>query len=112
MENKMNYAALVQEEFLKAGLSPDKKVSFCKVKKKISKENFKTDFNDAVILDDDTPKGSPEMLWIPLDINAFPNVLKSMTANQAGYWAIRKCKQQKWPITDWECCLTNLEMDM
>lgn len=112
MENKLNYAALVQEEFLKAGLSPDKKVSFCKVKKKISEENFKTDFNDSVIIDDDTPKGSPEMLWIPLDINAFPNVLKSMTANQAGYWAIRKCKQQKWPITDWECCLTNLEMDM
>ncbi len=112
MNNQMNYAALVQEEFLKAGLNPEKKVSFCKVKKKINEENFKTDFNDAVIIDDDTPKGSPEMLWIPLEVSSFPNVLKSMTANQAGYWAIRKCKQQGWPITDWECCLSNLEMDM
>ena len=40
MENKMNYAALVQEEFLKAGLNPEKRVSFCKVKKKITEENF------------------------------------------------------------------------
>ena len=112
MNNQMDYAALVQEEFLKAGLSPDKKVSFCKVKKKINEDNFKTDFNDAIIPDEDTPRGCPEMLWIPLDVNSFPGVLKSMTANQAGYWAIRKCKQQGWPITDWECCLTNLEMDI
>lgn len=112
METKMNYATLVQEEFLKVGLNPQKKVSFCKVKKQITEENFKTDFNDAIILDDDTPKACPEMLWIPLEVKHFPNVLKSMTANQAGYWAIRKCKQQGWPITDWKCCLINLEMDM
>lgn len=112
MENKMNYAALVQEEFLKAGLNPEKKVSFCKVSKKITDENFKSDFSSAIIIDDDTPKSCPEMLWIPLEVKAFPNVLKSMTANQAGYWAIRKCRQQGWPITDWESCLTNLEMDI
>ena len=112
MNNQMNYAALVQEEFLKAGLNPDKRVSFCKVNKKIDEENFTADFNDAFIRDDDTPISGPDMLWIPLDINSFPGVLKCMTANQAGYWAIRKCKQQGWPITDWECCLSNLEMDM
>lgn len=112
MEKKSNYAALVQEEFLNAGLNPEKKVSFCKVKKKITEENYKTELRSAIILDYDTPKNCPEMLWIPLEIQVFPNVLKSMTANQAGYWAIRKCKQQGWPITDWECCLSNLEMNM
>lgn len=55
MESKTNYAALVQEEFLKAGLNPEKRVSFCKVKKKITEENFKTDIDDAIIIDDDTP---------------------------------------------------------
>ena len=42
----MDYAALVQEEFLKAGLNPEKRVSFCKVKKKITEENFKEEIQD------------------------------------------------------------------
>lgn len=112
MENAMSYADLVQKEFLKAGLNPEKKVSFCKVSKKITAQNFDTEFRKSIIIDDDTPKNFSEVLWIPLDVNAFPGVLRSMTANQAGYWAIKKCRQQGWPNTDWECCLTNLEMDM
>lgn len=112
METKTNYAALVQEEFVKSGLKPGHTVSFCKVNKKINKENIDTDFREAFIPDEDTPQLVPGVLWIPLNVQSFPNVLKSMTANQAGYWAIRKCIQQGWPITDWECCLANLEMDM
>lgn len=112
MENTMNYADLVQQEFLKAGVNPEKKVSFCKVNKKITAENFTAEFKDAIIIDDDTPKNFNGVHWIPLDVNVFPGVLRSMTANQAGYWAIKKCRQQSWPITDWECCLANLEMDM
>ena len=45
-------------------------------------------------------------------ITDYPKVLESMTANQAGYWALMKCKEEKWHISDYVCCFSNLEMDM
>lgn len=78
----------------------------------ITEENFETDFKSSFIADADTPKSSTKIHWIPLCINTYPKLLASMTANQAGYYALKKCNEQHWSYTDYECCLANLEMDM
>ena len=112
MEYKnVDYLALVREEFARWGAKDADKVAFCKVKKRITKENFETDIYDSFIPDSDLPDIKGKKL-IPLSITDYPNVLKSMTANQAGYWALMKCKEQNWHISDYVCCLSNLEMDM
>jgi hypothetical protein len=112
MEYKnVDYIALVREEFAKWGAKDADKVVFCKVKKRITSEKFRSDIDEAFIPDPDLPDLNGKKI-IPLSITDYPRVLSSMTANQAGYWAIMKCKQQKWHISDYECCLTNLEMDM
>lgn len=58
------------------------------------------------------PKINPEKDRIfPVAVTSFPGVLKRMTAMQAGSWALAKCRQQGWGAEDYECCLSNLEMD-
>ena len=49
----------------------------------------------------------------PFSEKSFPGILSSMTATQAGMWAIRKCKQECWEVSldNIQCCLANLEMD-
>ncbi|MDE5898760.1 MAG: hypothetical protein K2H09_05795 [Treponemataceae bacterium] len=49
----------------------------------------------------------------PLSITAYPAVLASMTAMEAGAWAVGKCIREHWEITkdNIESCLANLEMD-
>ena len=114
-ENKTpDYLDLLRNELRKMGIKEEivKEVSCCKVSKIITEENFKTDFESSFIADADTPKSGTKIHWIPLCINTYPKVLASMTANQAGYYALKKCNEQHWPYTDYECCLANLEMDM
>lgn len=112
MEYKnVNYLALVREEFARWGAKDADKVAFCKVKKPISKENF-AEFKDNFIPDSDLPNLEGKLKLLPLSITDYPKVLSSMTANQAGYCALMKCKEQNWHISDYECCLSNLEMDM
>ena len=75
---------------------------------KLLKENF---------IPDDDVKSFPEirkgMRIDPLSITAYPSVLKSMTAMEAGAWAMTKCEQQDWELSldNFQCCLANLEMD-
>lgn len=109
-----NYLELLRNELIKMGVKEElaKSVSFCKVSKIITEENFKTDFKSSFIADQDTPDASSKVHWIPLCITTYPKILASMTANQAGYYAFKKCNEQKWPCTDYDCCLANLEMDM
>ena len=45
-------------------------------------------------------------------ISMLVNTVGCMTANQAGYYALKKCREQRWPHSDYDCCLANLEMDM
>jgi len=112
MEYKnVNYLALVREEFARWGAKDADKVAFCKVKKPISKENF-VEIKDNFIPDSDLPNLEGKLKLLPLSITDYPKVLSSMTANQAGYWALMKCKEENWHISDYECCLSNLEMDM
>ena len=112
MEYKnVNYLALVREEFARWGAKDADKVAFCKVKKPISKENF-VEIKDNFIPDSDLPNLEGKLKLLPLSITDYPKVLSSMTANQAGYWALMKCKEENWHISDFECCLSNLEMDM
>lgn len=107
----VDYLALVQEEFARWGAKDADKVAFCKVKKPISKENF-VEIKDNFIPDSDLPNLEGKLKLLPLSITDYPKVLSSMTANQAGYWALMKCKEENWHISDYECCLSNLEMDM
>jgi len=112
MEYKnVDYIALVREEFARWGAKDADKVAFCKVKKPISKENF-VEIKDNFIPDSDLPNLEGKLKLLPLSITDYPKVLSSMTANQAGYWALMKCKEENWHISDYECCLSNLEMDM
>lgn len=112
MEYKnVDYLALVREEFARWGAKDADKVAFCKVKKPISKENF-VEIKDNFIPDSDLPNLEGKLKLLPLSITDYPKVLSSMTANQAGYFALMKCKEQNWHISDYECCLSNLEMDM
>lgn len=113
MEYKnVDYIALVREEFARWGAKDADKVAFCKVKKTISKENFKADIEENFVPDSDLPDLIGDYKLIPLIISDYPKVLSNMTANQAGYWALMKCKEQNWHISDYESCLSNLEMDM
>lgn len=112
MEYKnVDYLALVREEFARWGAKDADKVAFCKVKKPISKENF-VEIKDNFIPDSDLPNLEGKLKLLPLSVTDYPKVLSSMTANQAGYWALMKCKEENWHISDYECCLSNLEMDM
>ena len=49
----------------------------------------------------------------PFSEKSFPGILSSMTATEAGKWAIQKCKSENWELSkdNIECCLSNLEMD-
>lgn len=112
MEYKnVDYIALVQEEFARWGTKNADKVAFCKVKKPINSSNFDTELVESFIPEPDLPSPNGKKL-IPLSITDYPNILSKMTANQAGYWALMKCKEQKWHISDYKCCLANLEMDI
>lgn len=75
------------------------KVAFCKVKKPISEENF-AELKDNFIPDSDLPNLEGKLKLLPLSITDYPKVLSSMTANQAGYWALMKCKEENWHILD------------
>lgn len=71
---------------------------------------------DNFIPDDDVtrfPEIRKGMRIYPLSITAYPSVLKSMTAMEAGAWAMTKCEQQDWELSldNFQCCLANLEMD-
>ena len=113
MEYKnVDYIALVREEFARWGTKDADKVAFCKVKKTITEENFKTEILENFIPDTDLQSLEGNLKLLPLSITDYPKVLSSMTANQAGYWALMKCKEENWHISDYECCLSNLEMDM
>ena len=50
----------------------------------------------------------------PLSITEYPAVLTKMTAMEAGVWAIEKCHEQEWDfeLENFQCCLSNLEMDL
>lgn len=116
-ENKTPYyLEQVRNELVKFGVKGEiaERASFCKVNKTITKENLKADFKSSFIADPDTPAlgTGAKILWIPLCITIYPKVLASMTANQAGYYALKKCREQRWPHSDYDCCLANLEMDM
>lgn len=85
---------------------------FVKSRSHIENENELRDEN--FIFDDDTPtlvKNATTVM--PLSVTDFPGVLKSMTAMEAGVWAVSKCREQKWEISreNIDSCLANLEMD-
>ncbi|MBP3772705.1 MAG: hypothetical protein J6I53_08460 [Treponema sp.] len=87
-------------------------LAFVKSKIRIEEQGGMKDEN--FIFDDDTPtlvKNATTVM--PLSITDFPGVLKSMTAMEAGVWAVTKCQEQGWEITrdNIESCLSNLEMD-
>jgi hypothetical protein len=115
-----DYLSLVREEFVARGVKHGGQVSFVKVKKEINRDNFDKEFVDNIIPDDNLPFTDKENLvlngetaWLPISAQKYPGICKSMTANQAGYFAIRKCKQQGWDfLEDWQCVLSNLEMDL
>lgn len=91
---------------------------FCFIKTKekvweITEENLRDYF-----LPDSDFESFPEGVYgrieiIPLSVKSFAEILKRMTAMEAGTWAIKKCRQQKWTIDadNIGCCLSNLEMD-
>lgn len=108
-----NYLALVREEYAQRVGEQGLRVSFIKSKKPITKDSTLEERRESFISDEDTPENWDNVLWIPLSLTDFPSVLSSMTANQAGYWAIKKCHQQNWDfLQGYESCLVNLEMDM
>lgn len=110
---KTDYLSLVREEFLARGVKNGNSVSFVKVKIPITKENFENEFTKNIIVDEDLPNPPVGISWLPICEKSYPNICRTMTANQAGYYAIRKCKQQGWDfLQDWKCVLTNLEMDL
>ena len=85
---------------------------FVKSRSHIENENELRDEN--FIFDDDTPtlvKNATTVM--PLSVTDFPRVLKSITAMEAGVWAVSKCREQKWEISreNIDSCLANLEMD-
>ena len=99
---------MTKEEFTKT--CPN--LVFVKTKKHIDSQGKLR--NENFIFDDDTPTLVKNATVImPLSITDFPGVLKSMTAMEAGIWAVSKCNQQKWEITrdNVDSCLANLEMD-
>ena len=90
-------------------------VYFIKTKVLVETPDLKL-LQDNFIPDDDTPS-FPEIRKgiriYPLSITAYPSILKSMTAMEAGAWAMTKCEQQDWELSldNFQCCLANLEMD-
>lgn len=100
-----NYAQLVQDVF--------PRVVFVKTKKRITKENV-SELQENLILDDDTPELKNDTVYFPLCVKNYPSALRSMTASQAGWWAMQKCRQQNWRLDEdnIRSCLANLEMDM
>lgn len=113
MTKNAGFLSLVREEFLARGIPDGDKVSFCKVRKELTKENFESDFLDSLIDDDDLPKGEEKVWWLPINAQSFPEICATMTGNQAGYYAIKKCQEQEWDfLQDWECVLSNLEMEI
>lgn len=97
---------MTAEEFFEK--YPD--VAFVKSAKQITQnEDSKL---ENYILDDDTPNLRGKKI-IPIDVTAYPNVSKSLTATQIGIWAYAKCMQQKWNFEpdNIYCCIANLEMD-
>lgn len=92
-------------------------VFFVKTRKFIDKPSYQL-VKESYIPEDDSPFPSREQLsektrLYPLSITAYPNVLRRMSAMEAGAWAVTKCRQQKWELTldNFQCCLANLEMD-
>jgi hypothetical protein len=55
-----------------------------------------------------------EMADIHLSMESYPRVLSSMTAMEAGAWALNKCLKEKWEVTvfNLKAALTNLEMEL
>ena len=112
-DNGTDYLSLVREEFVARGVKNGENVSFCKVENPITKDNFEKNFLSNLIQDADLPSSTKNVYWIPICEKKYPGICKSMTANQAGYFAIRKCKEQGWDfLEDWTCVLSNLEMDL
>ncbi len=108
MNESENFAAFVQTVW--------PRVVFVKTKKRITKENF-SELEESIIRDDDTPdlrdiEGGAVIF--PLSVTNYPSVLRSMTASQAGWWAMCKCDSGGWEKNDENIrsCLSNLEMDM
>lgn len=97
----------------------ESKMLFIKSKTTL-KGTYSFNINDFVI-DSDTPnevtptsKGLPEGTRLfPLSMVSYPEVLKRMTAMEAGLWALNKCISEKWDLNygNVKCCLANLEMD-
>lgn len=70
--------------------------------------------DDNFIFADNTPALVKDVSVImPLNVADFPCVLRSMTAMEAGMWAVGKCLRQGWEVSGEtiESCLANLEMD-
>lgn len=92
------------------------RVVFIKTKKPIDKGNFATDFWNSVVYDDDLPKDEfpKDPVFFPLCVEKYPSVLRSMTASQAGWWAMKRCDAVGWRKDEENirCCLRHLEMDM
>ena len=64
--------------------------------------------------EDDTIPDSPDYITIFLPEANFPRTTKTMTAETAGNWAIRRCIANHWEVTPeniW-AALANLEIDM
>lgn len=90
-------------------------VNFIKTKTYVDRPNVAL-LKEAFIPDDDMPT-FPEIKEntriYPLSVEAYPSVLRRMTAMEAGAWAMEKCRQQNWSLDldNFQCCLANLEMD-
>ncbi len=104
---------MTAQELKKA--NPD--IFFVKTKKFIENLSYNL-VKESYIPEDDSPLPARETLnektrLYPLSVTAYPNVLKRMTAMEAGAWAITKCLQQHWNLSldNFQCCLANLEMD-
>lgn len=62
----------------------------------------------------DTIPDGEEYVTVGLPKESFPRTLRTMTATEAGEWAVRRCVANKWeptPDNIWSA-LANLEIDM
>lgn len=105
MKDLKGYAKMVQDVW--------PRVVFVKTKIPITRENF-SELRANLIRDDDTPELNGDTVYFPLCVEKYPSVLRSMTASQAGLWAMRKCDAVGWRKDEENirCCLSHLEMDM
>lgn len=93
-------------------------VRFLKVKDYESTTFFKQ--HDTPDLDPDQTFYNPrdgktyKVHDILLSMKSFPRVLASMTAMEAGAYALDRCLREKWPVTEdkLRSVLAQLEMDM